>query len=135
MRTIRKTYETLLSHSKATFVEIAQYVVDEYIPVYGDDAEVMPMGKDATTFLLLNSSRTFRAKGKDWHAYYHQLFPKSDVSGWNTNDHGVNNAEGALRWPAVSYRMVMAEANATSPPAGNETERSEMDFVLSQIDT
>ena len=27
------------------------------------------------------------------------------MSGWNTNDHGVNNAEGALAWPAMAYRL------------------------------
>ena len=116
-----------------TYVEIVQYVCDEFIPRFGDDQQVMPLGKEATKALLLNSAIMFRAKGKDWRQYYHNLFPKSDVPGWNTNDHGVNNAEGALRWPAVAFRMLTANKNSTS--AGNETERREMDFVLSQMDT
>jgi hypothetical protein len=37
----------------------------------------------------------------DWLSYYHRngtvKFPLLDVHAWNTNDHGVNNAEGALR--------------------------------------
>ena len=27
------------------------------------------------------------------------------MPGWNIYDHGVNNAEGALRWPGVVYRL------------------------------
>jgi hypothetical protein len=47
--------------------------------------------------------------GMDWLSYYHRngslKFPFADVHAWNTHDHGVNNAEGAVRWPAVTYRM------------------------------
>jgi len=35
---------------------------------------------------------------QDWLSYYNQngsnKFPVGPVAGWNTNDHGVNNAEG-----------------------------------------
>ena len=59
--------------------------------------------------------------------YYHQTgkitFPEGSVPGWNTNDHGVNNAEGAMRWPAVSYRL-----------SGNASDRAEMDFMLGMLD-
>jgi len=110
-----------------TFVEICQYAIDLLVPAYGDDPAVMPLGGAATTTLLLNASALFRAKGMDWDAYYHQTgpikFPEGPVSGWNTNDHGVNNAEGALRWPAVAYRM-----------SGLASDRKQMDFVLAQID-
>ena len=45
----------------------------------------------------------------DWAAYYARTgpvkFPTGPVSGWNTNDHGVNNAEGALAWPAMDARL------------------------------
>lgn len=58
---------------------------------------------------------------------YHQTgavkFPEGSVTGWNTNDHGVNQAEGAMRWPSVAYRM-----------SGAESDRAEMDFVLQQLD-
>ena len=63
----------------------------------------------------------------DWESYYHQTgnikFPEADVHSWNTNDHGVNNAEGALRWPPVTYRMTK-----------NASDRDEMDFALGMLD-
>eukprot|EP01052_Picozoa_sp_SAG31_P013351 SAG31_NODE_801_length_12013_cov_23.812070_12_plen_143_part_00 len=46
-----------------------------------------------------------------------------DVPNWNTNDHGVNNAEGALRWPAVTYRMT-----------GRSEDAAQMPFALSMLD-
>ena len=70
---------------------------------YGQDASVMPLGSNGTKVMLLNASVLFAKKGMNWKAYYHQTgsikFPEGSVAGWNTNDHGVNNAEGALRWP------------------------------------
>jgi len=63
------------------------------------------------------------AKGMDWRSYYHRTggvqFPEKAVNRWNTNDHGVNNAEGAMRWPAVTYRMT-----------GNESDAAQMAFAL-----
>jgi hypothetical protein len=41
------------------------------------------------------------------------------VAGWNTNDHGVNNAEGAMKWPAVQWRMT-----------GSDDDRAQQDFML-----
>jgi hypothetical protein len=99
-----------------TFVEICQYVVDYYVPKYGTDAAVMPLGSDGTTAMLLNASALFANKGMNWLGYYHRnstlKFPFADVHGWNTHDHGVNNAEGAVRWPAVTYRMTGATQDA-----------------------
>ena len=58
----------------------------------------------------------FAQKGMNWLSYYHRngsiKFPFADVHGWNTNDHGVNNAEGAVRWPAVTYRMTGRQEDA-----------------------
>lgn len=31
--------------------------------------------------------------------------PHGSVAIWNVYDHGVNNAEGALRWPSEVYRL------------------------------
>ena len=31
-------------------------------------------------------------------------FPEKAVNTWNTNDHGVNNAEGAIRWSVPCWR-------------------------------
>ena len=39
-------------------------------------------------------------------------------------DHGVNNAEGAVRWPAVTYRMT-----------GRNEDADQMDFMLGMLDT
>ena len=39
-----------------TFVEICQYVVDYYVPKYGSNKAVMPLGPDGTTEMLLNAS-------------------------------------------------------------------------------
>ena len=114
-----------------TFVEIALYVIDELVPQFGSDRAVMPLGADGTTEMLLNASVLFRQKGMAWGDYYHQTgahgvpkFPEGPVRGWNTNDHGVNNAEGALRYPAVTYRLT----NNMSFGA------QEMHFVLGQLD-
>jgi hypothetical protein len=75
-----------------TFVEICQYVIDNLVPRFGDDADVMPMGSAATTAMLMNASALFAAKGMDWEGYYHQTggikFPEKPVNNWNTNDHG-----------------------------------------------
>ncbi len=111
-----------------TYVEIAQFVYDEYLPKYGDDPAVMPLGKQSTAAMLLASSQLFADKGMNWSSYYHQTgsvkFPEGPVQGWNTNDHGVNNAEGALRWPAAAYRM----------SGGDPAVRDEMAFALGMLD-
>eukprot|EP00911_Craspedida_sp_UC1_P000447 UC1_evm4s337 len=111
-----------------TFVELCQYVIDTWVPKYGSDSHVMPLGASATTRVLINASALFQAKGMNWYAYYHRTgaikFPKGSVEGWNTNDHGVNNAEGAMRWPAVAWRMNNTRAAA-----------EQMDVVLHMMDT
>ena len=92
-----------------TYVQVAMYVIDHLVPAFGGDADVMPLGGQATSALLLDSARLFRSKGMDWLAYYNRTgpvkFPLGSVGGWNTNDHGVNNAEGALAWPAMDHRL------------------------------
>ena len=92
-----------------TFVQVCLYAVTTLVPRWGDDAGVMPLGADGTRDKLLNASRLFEAKGMDWEGYYKRTggvkFPLGSVDGWNTNDHGVNNAEGALAWPAMHYRL------------------------------
>merc|ERR1719261_862453 len=85
------------------------------------------MGRRGTRDMLMNASALFRQKGMDWASYYHQTaakkFPEKDVQGWNTIDHGVNNAEGALNWPAVAYRMT-----------GNVSEALQLNQVFSMLD-
>ena len=39
-----------------TFVELCQYVIDYWIPEFGDDATVMPLGKAASMQMLLEAS-------------------------------------------------------------------------------
>jgi len=112
-----------------TFVQCALYAVDTLLPRWGDDVEVVPLGADATRELLMNASRLFEAKGMDWYAYYSRTgavrFPLGPVPTWNVNDHGVNNAEGALAWPAMAYRLW-----------GNVTKgKEDMSLVLQMIDT
>merc|ERR1711988_2077115 len=105
---------------------MCQYVVDEFVPRFGSDTDVMPLGAAGTAAMLANASAEFKAKGMDWSSYYHQTggvrFPEKAVNSWNTNDHGVNNAEGALRWPAVTYRM-----------SGNESDAAQMAYVLGML--
>ena len=70
-------------------------------------SEVLPLGPSGTTSLLLAASQQFAAKGMDWRGYYHETaerkFPHGSVGDWNVFDHGVNNAEGALRFPSMQY--------------------------------
>ena len=110
-----------------TFVELCQYVIDQYVPKYGGSVAVMPLGAAGTTEMLLEASALFASKGMDWLSYYHQngsiKFPMKDVGNWNTNDHGVNNAEGALRWPAVTYRLT-----------GRQEDADQMPFALGMLD-
>jgi len=110
-----------------TFVEICQHVEDVYVTKYGKDADVMPLGEEGTRDMLQSSSALFRQKGMDWSGYYHQTsakkFPETSIAAWNTIDHGVNNAEGALNWPSVAYRMT-----------GNASEAQELNTVFGMID-
>lgn len=111
-----------------TFVQCCLYVIDHYVPLFGSVADVMPLGAAGTTSMLLNASRVFMARGMDWDAYYSRTgdvkFPLGPVYTWNTNDHGVNNAEGALAWPAMAYRLT-----------GNLSEaQAQMRLVLHMID-
>lgn len=112
-----------------TFVQICLDVIDRLVPSFGADRSVMPLGGKATTELLMNASRLFRSKGMDWHAYYARTgpvkFPYGSVDNWNTNDHGVNNAEGALAWPAMDHRLGGGAAGA----------HAEMDLALRMLDT
>ena len=112
-----------------TFVQCALYVVDHYVPLYGGNRKVMPLGGAGTMALLLNASYLFREKGMDWFGYYNRSgpikFPNGSVPNWNTNDHGVNNAEGAIAWPAMDLRLGGKGANA----------HASMDLVLHMLDT
>ena len=110
-----------------TYVEIVHYAIDHLVPKYGGDPSVVPLGRETTSALLLNASALFASKGMDWRSYYHQMgslkFPEGPVSGWNTHDHGVNNAEGAMRWPAVTWRMT-----------GLPDDAAQQDVVLRMLD-
>ena len=110
-----------------TFVQVCLYVIDILVPAFGSDDDVMPLGPAGTTALLMNASALFQAKGMNWDAYYSRTgsikFPLGPVTGWNTNDHGVNNAEGALAWPAMAYRL-----------SGSAEDASKMNLALSMID-
>ena len=46
-----------------TFVEICQYTIDKFVPKYGSDASVMPLGAAATTQMLLEASVLFQSRG------------------------------------------------------------------------
>ena len=52
-----------------TFVELCLYVIDHYVPVYGLDKSVMPLGGAVTRELFLNASALFAARGKNWLTY------------------------------------------------------------------
>jgi hypothetical protein len=71
-----------------TFTQVCLYVIDVFVPLFGDEESVMPLGKQGTTELLLNASRLFRSKGMDWQAYYARTgpvkFPSGSVGNWNT---------------------------------------------------
>ena len=47
-------------------------------------------------------------------------FPEKAVNSWNTNDHGVNNAEGAVRWP-VNTLAHTVHARVLSTTRANAT--------------
>ena len=116
-----------------TFVEVVHMAVDQYAPRYGDDPEVMPLGRDATVQALLEAAAMIESKGFNWRDYYHRNatggmsggkdFPTGAAPDWNVFDHGVNNAEGALKWPAVRYRRT-----------GRDEDAAQEAYVLSMMD-
>eukprot|EP00040_Diaphanoeca_grandis_P018238 m.95748 g.95748 ORF g.95748 m.95748 type:complete len:252 (+) comp26846_c0_seq1:926-1681(+) len=73
--------------------------------------------------------------GMDWHRYYNDMaptnrtgnksFPHGSVPTWNVYDHGVNNAEGAFRWPSALYRLNHSKADGLA----------EMKNLISKIHT
>jgi hypothetical protein len=104
-----------------TFVEICQYVVDYYVPKYGNTAEVMPLGSAETTQMLLNASALFASKGMDWLSYYHRngsiKFPFADVHGWNTNVCSLEQTSISFLSPAtVNCCCSSLSCVAASPP-------------------
>ena len=81
---------------------------------------MVPLGTTRTAKLLIDAAHRIAALGMDWRAYYtqkpnartaHKGFPEGAVPRWNVYDHGVNNAEGALRWPNALYRINGSKAD------------------------
>ena len=90
------------------------YVLDILLPEFGDDPSVVPHGLANTTAQLLAGAHRQGRVGFDYAAYYggepnprsaNKTVPNGSVPIWNVYDHGVNNAEGALRWPSEVYRL------------------------------
>jgi hypothetical protein len=129
-----------------SFVDVLQWTIDELVPVFGENPAVMPLGAAKTIEMLHNASDIWRAEGFAWSVYYGDdprgtdgrkgteplNFPKGPVNGWNVFDHGVNNAEGAMRWPAVIARMNGEDGSAYGTPQENQ---ARMDRMLRTIDT
>jgi hypothetical protein len=98
-----------------TFVTLVGTVVDRLLPEFGEDPSVVPLGPNATKQTLVRAAQDMGKFGFDHYRYYHQLpptartgnksFPNGAVDNWNVYDHGVNNAEGAMRWPSALYRL------------------------------
>jgi len=99
------------------------YALDRILPEFGGDPEVTPLGLQNTTSILLSAAHRMAGLGMDYAAYYsghpnprsaNKSVPNGSVPLWNVYDHGVNNAEGALRWPGELYRLAgsMSEALA-----------------------
>lgn len=93
---------------------LLEYALDRTLPEFGADPDVAPLGAANTTAILLSAAHHMGRVGFDWAAYYggkanprtaNKTFPNGSVQIWNVYDHGVNNAEGALRWPATLYRL------------------------------
>jgi hypothetical protein len=129
-----------------SFVDVLQWTIDEIVPVYGGNPNVCPLGAAKTIEMLHNASDIWRLEGFAWATYYGETprgvdgrqateplnFPKGPVDGWNVFDHGVNNAEGAMRWPAVMARMNHVNG---SVQGSFEENRARMDRMLQTIDT
>ena len=117
-----------------TFVTLVGYAVDRLLPEFGGDLHVVPLGAEQTESTLVTAAQNIGKWGMDWHRYYHQqpptgrtgnrTFPRGAVPDWNVYDHGVNNAEGAMRWPSALYRLNHSLAE------GEEA----MNFLLQQLD-
>ncbi len=90
------------------------YALDVLLKEFGHDPEVVPFGLANTTATLLDGAHRMGRVGFDYAAYYgekpnprsaNKSVPNGSVPIWNVYDHGVNNAEGALRWPSEVYRL------------------------------
>merc|ERR1712166_1383850 len=105
------------------------------VPEFENDPEVFPLGAAQTTKLLIESADLMGKLGMDWHRYYNEMaptnrtgnktFPHGSVPIWNVYDHGVNNAEGAFRWPSALYRLNHSKAGGLA----------EMKNLISKIHT
>ena len=90
------------------------YALDRILTEFGSDPVVAPLGKERTATILLDAARRMGQLGFDYAAYYaekpnarsmNKSVPHGSVPVWNVYDHGVNNAEGGLRWPGELYRL------------------------------
>jgi hypothetical protein len=110
-----------------TFVTLVGTVVDRLLPEFGEDPTVVPLGPNATKQTLVRAAQDMGKFGFDHYRYYHQLtpttrtgnksFPNGAVDNWNVYDHGVNNAEGAMRWPSALYRLNHSLSNGRAAMA------------------
>jgi hypothetical protein len=110
-----------------TFVTLVGIAVDRLLPEFGDDPSVVPLGRAKTEQQLVTAAQNMGKYGFDHYRYYHQLsptartgnksFPNGAVSSWNVYDHGVNNAEGAMRWPSALYRLNHSRAEGEAAMA------------------
>lgn len=110
------------------------YALDILLKEFGHDPAVVPFGLANTTAALLDGAHRMGRVGFDYGAYYgekpnsrsaNKSVPHGSVAVWNVYDHGVNNAEGALRWPSEVYRLNGSLA------AGHAA----MNLLTSQLDT
>ena len=99
---------------RSTTVVSFDYALDRLLLEHGDDPAVVPLGRNKTAAALLDAAHRMGRVGFDYAAYYggtpnprsaNKSLPNGSVAVWNVYDHGVNNAEGALRWPAELYRL------------------------------
>jgi hypothetical protein len=77
--------------------------------------------------------------GFDYGAYYgekpnprsaNKSVPHGSMAVWNVYDHGVNNAEGALRWPSEVYRL---NGSLTAGQAAMNLLTSQLDKYQGQV--
>ena len=99
-----------------SFVDVLQWTIDELVPLYGNNPEVMPLGPAKTVEMLHNSSDIWRLEGFAWATYYGETargtdgrkgteplnFPKGPVNGWNVFDHGKTLDDISSDWQNVS---------------------------------
>ena len=62
---------------------------------------------------LLDLNELLYNNSFDWVDYYQHRLPTTNVSGWNMNDHGVNNGQ-ALKSAAVQYRASHNQSDVDS---------------------